>query len=70
MILNTTHLNERMSVDIQTREIERIKSAPYGTELYSVPTDSNTDVIDTLLHLSKVSYHVGVAGKTAKYYKV
>ena len=70
MILNQKHLDERMPKKDQAREIERIKDASYGTELFSVPTNSNTDVIDTLLHVSQVSYHVGVAGTTAKYYKV
>lgn len=70
MILNSTHLNQRLSVDDQNKEIERIKNAPVGEVLFTTATCSNTDVIDTLLHLSGVRYQVGVADYTAKYYKV
>jgi hypothetical protein len=59
-----------MSVDDQNKEIERIKNAHVGDVLFTVATCSNTDVVDTLLHMSGVQYHVGVANYTAKYYKV
>ena len=68
MIINSTHLSQRLSVDDQQKEIERIKNAPVGEVLFTVSTWSNTDVIDTLLHLSGVQYHIGV-GDMAKYYK-
>lgn len=70
MILNSTHLNQRLSVDDQNKEIERIKEAPVGAILFSIPTYFDTDVIDTLLHKSGVHYRIGVAGYTANFYKV
>ncbi len=70
MILNTTHLNQRMSVDDQNKEIERIKNANVGDILFTASTRSNTDVIDTLLHKSGVHYQEGVASFTVNYYKV
>lgn len=70
MILNSTHLNQRLSVDDQNKEIERIKNAPVGEILFTAATYSNTDIIDTLLHLSGVRYNIGVSNYTANYYKV
>lgn len=69
MILNSVNMANRLSVDDQEKELTRIKEAPAGTELFKVSTSANTDVIDTLLHKSKVRYHIGVAGYTARYYK-
>lgn len=69
MILNTMHLNQRLSVDDQKKEFERIKNAPVGTILFTIASCANSDIVDTLLHRSGVQYHVGVAGYTSKYYK-
>ena len=69
MILNQEHLNQRMSVDNQKKEIQRIKNAAPRTVLYTVSTCSNTDVIETLFHRAGVMYTIGVADYTAYYYK-
>lgn len=69
MILNEKNLNQRMSVDDQKKEIERIQKAHAGEVLFTVSTCSNHDVIETLLYQSGVQYYVGVASYTAKYYK-
>lgn len=69
MILNTEHLNQRMSVDVQQQEIARIQNAEKGSVLFTATTKQNTDVIDTLLHKSGVSYYEGVAGMNISYYK-
>jgi len=69
MILNSVNMANRLSIDDQAKELERIKNAPVGAELFKVPTSANTDVIDTLLHKSRIRYRIGVAGYTARYYK-
>ena len=69
MIINTLHLNQRLSVDDQNKEIERIKNAPVGTILFTAATCGNTDVIDTLLHKSGVRFTERVANYTVEYCK-
>ena len=69
MILNTMHLNQRLSVDNQKKEIERIKNAPSGTVLFTASTCGNTDVIETLLYRSGVQFYEGVSSYTVNYYK-
>ncbi len=69
MILEKYDLNQRMAVNIQKREIERIKNAELGTVLYAVSTCINADIISTLFYLAGAKYRVGVYGSIAYYVK-
>ena len=69
MILNSTNLTLRLSVDKQNAEIERLQNAKAGAAVFTVWTFENSDVIDTLLYKSGTRYHIGVGDGKATYYK-
>lgn len=55
MILNQNHLDQRMSVDVQQQELDRISQASEGDVLFTAFANPN-ESIDTLLHMSGISY--------------
>lgn len=69
MILNTLNLNQRLSVDDQNKEIERIKNASIGTILFTSSIYSTTDVIETLLYKSGIGYTMHIKDYTVGYCK-
>ena len=56
MILHTNSLNSRISVENQKKELDKIKKATSGTVIYRVALKENTDIIETLLFLSRIKY--------------
>lgn len=69
MVVTKKHLEKFVSVETQEQEIKRLKAAPSGAVLYEGTVKQCSDIIDTLIHMSGISYYTGVAGFHVTWYK-
>lgn len=70
MVLNDKNLSSEMSVDVQNKEIERLKNAPTGSILFTSSALACDDIIESLISRSHICYQVHVAGFKVEYVKV
>ncbi len=71
MILNKNHIDAYISEEEQQREILRVKEARNGEVLFTAAPHRNhdQDIIETLLHMAKVQYTIGVDIDRVEYVK-
>ena len=69
MILNDADLSKEIPINRQPAEIERIQQISPGAMVFTSFTFENQDVIETLLHKSKIVWTKNVTGFIVIYKK-